>query len=309
MDAAESKMIQREAFPLADRWRALMRKHREQTDRLARSLYMATWTGTDPRQPMPTNQRAEWIRTKATYDGLTDRKLRSSSPKCLASYQNQNQTALQGTAKSHRPALLPAADKLAAKDMLRQEFRAHEGRRPYVPLMRFGDLTVFAEGRKEGEKPVFATFETVQDQRAFADWLKRATNRNGVKTERGGQASTPAGRFRGQAGRHYRQTTQGLKGRCPGCHVPTVPSLLAGTGHSQTLHPPPLRAGLHGGCATDLRDVRAPFPQSRSPGWRCDRMSDALEAMAKQRTGKDKPKSRSRRDTSSTNWRRVSSGP
>ncbi|MCB0247462.1 MAG: PLxRFG domain-containing protein [Anaerolineae bacterium] len=284
MDAAESKMIQREAFPLADRWQALMRKHREQADRLARSLYMATWTGTDPRQPMPTNQRAEWIRTKATYDGLTDPEAKKLFSEVLGFYQGQTKRLfkeLQNRIDRHS---LPAADKLAAKDMLRQEFERMKDDGPYVPLMRFGDLTVFAEGRKEGEKPVFATFETVQDQRAFADWLKKEGYQPqlGVKTEEVAKRALPQGDFVGKLAGIIDKTTQGPEGQVlkDAMYQLFLRSLPEQAIRKHFIH----RRFVPGYTADALRTFATFGRRSAKQIARLahsDRMSDALEAMAK----------------------------
>lgn len=284
MDAAESKMIQREAFPLADRWQALMRKHREQADRLARSLYMATWTGTDPRQPMPTKKRAEWIRTKAAYDGLTDPEAKKLFSEVLGFYQGQTERLfkeLQNRIDRHS---LPAADKLAAKDMLRQEFERMKDDGPYVPLMRFGDLTVFAEARKEGEKPVFATFETVQDQRAFADWLKKEGYQPqlGVKTEEVAKRALPQGDFVGKLAGIIDKTTQGPEGQVlkDAMYQLFLRSLPEQAIRKHFIH----RRFVPGYTADALRTFATFGRRSAKQIARLahsDRMSDALEAMAK----------------------------
>jgi hypothetical protein len=284
MDAAESKMIQREAFPLADRWQALMRKHREQADRLARSLYMATWTGTDPRQPMPTKKRAEWIRTKAAYDGLTDPEAKKLFSEVIGFYQGQTERLfkeLQNRIDRHS---LPAADKLAAKDMLRQEFERMKDDGPYVPLMRFGDLTVFAEGRKEGEKPVFATFETVQDQRAFADWLKKEGYQPqlGVKTEEVAKRALPQGDFVGKLAGIIDKTTQGPEGQVlkDAMYQLFLRSLPEQAIRKHFIH----RRFVPGYTADALRTFATFGRRSAKQIARLahsDRMSDALEAMAK----------------------------
>ena len=284
MDAAESKMIQREAFPLADRWQALMRKHREQADRLARSLYMATWTGTDPRQPMPTKKRAEWIRTKAAYDGLTDPEAKKLFSEVLGFYQGQTERLfkeLQNRIDRHS---LPAADKLAAKDMLRQEFERMKDDGPYVPLMRFGDLTVFSEGRKEGEKPVFATFETVQDQRAFADWLKKEGYQPqlGVKTEEVAKRALPQGDFVGKLAGIIDKTTQGPEGQVlkDAMYQLFLRSLPEQAIRKHFIH----RRFVPGYTADALRTFATFGRRSAKQIARLahsDRMSDALEAMAK----------------------------
>ncbi len=284
MDAAESKMIQREAFPLADRWQALIRKHREQADRLARSLYMATWTGTDPRQPMPTKKRAEWIRTKAAYDGLTDPEAKKLFSEVLGFYQGQTERLfkeLQNRIDRHS---LPAADKLAAKDMLRQEFERMKDDGPYVPLMRFGDLTVFAEARKEGEKPVFATFETVQDQRAFADWLKNEGYQPqlGVKTEEVSKRALPQGDFVGRLAGIIDKTTQGPEGQVlkDAMYQLFLRSLPEQAIRKHFIH----RRFVPGYTADALRTFATFGRRSAKQIARLahsDRMSDALEAMAK----------------------------
>lgn len=284
MDAAESKMIQREAFPLADRWQALMRKHREQADRLARSLYMATWTGTDPRQPMPTKKRAEWIRTKAAYDGLTDPEAKKLFSEVLGFYQGQTERLfkeLQNRIDRHS---LPAADKLAAKDMLRQEFERMKDDGPYVPLMRFGDLTVFAEARTAGEKPVFATFETVQDQRAFADWLKKEGYQPqlGVKTEEVAKRALPQGDFVGKLAGIIDKTTQGPEGQVlkDAMYQLFLRSLPEQAIRKHFIH----RRFVPGYTADALRTFATFGRRSAKQIARLahsDRMSDALEAMAK----------------------------
>ncbi|MBK8184715.1 MAG: PLxRFG domain-containing protein [Candidatus Competibacteraceae bacterium] len=284
MDAAESKMIQREAFPLADRWQALIRKHREQADRLARSLYMATWTGTDPRQPMPTKKRAEWIRTKAAYDGLTDPEAKKLFSEVLGFYQGQTERLfkeLQNRIDRHS---LPAADKLAAKDMLRQEFERMKDDGPYVPLMRFGDLTVFAEARTAGEKPVFATFETVQDQRAFADWLKKEGYQPqlGVKTEEVAKRALPQGDFVGKLAGIIDKTTQGPEGQVlkDAMYQLFLRSLPEQAIRKHFIH----RRFVPGYTADALRTFATFGRRSAKQIARLahsDRMSDALEAMAK----------------------------
>lgn len=284
MDAAESKMIQREAFPLADRWQALMRKHREQADRLARSLYMATWTGTDPRQPMPTKKRAEWIRTKAAYDGLTDPEAKKLFSEVLGFYQGQTERLfkeLQNRIDRHS---LPAADKLAAKDMLRQEFERMKDDGPYVPLMRFGDLTVFAEARTAGEKPVFATFETVQDQRAFAEWLKKEGYQPqlGVKTEEVAKRALPQGDFVGKLAGIIDKTTQGPEGQVlkDAMYQLFLRSLPEQAIRKHFIH----RRFVPGYTADALRTFATFGRRSAKQIARLahsDRMSDALEAMAK----------------------------
>ncbi|MBL8258379.1 MAG: hypothetical protein JNM60_01030, partial [Candidatus Competibacteraceae bacterium] len=53
MDAQENKVIQAEAFPLAERWQNLMTKDRQQADAMSRLIYMSTWWGVDPRQSAP----------------------------------------------------------------------------------------------------------------------------------------------------------------------------------------------------------------------------------------------------------------
>lgn len=210
IDADESRMIQAEAFPLAERWQNLMRKARGQADALSKMLYLSTWTGIDPRQPAPTGKRAEWLRAKSAFDALTP-EAQTLYGDVLAFYQGQTQRLFKTLQERIDRHSLPAKDRLAAKDLLRQEFERMKQDGPYVPLMRFGDLTVYAEPRNPNEKPVFATFESVQEQRAFADWLTKEgyDPQLGVKMEELAKRQLPQGDFIDKMAGIIDKTTKG----------------------------------------------------------------------------------------------------
>ena len=210
MDAYESKTIQAEAFPLAERWQNLMTKDRQQADAMSRLIYMSTWWGVDPRQSAPDGKRAEWIRAKAVYDamGAEAKKLYGD---VLAFYEKQTERLFAELAARIERHALPDPDKLAAKDMLRQEFERMRKEGPYAPLMRFGDLTVWAEPRDKSDKPVFAAFESVAEQRAFADWLKGEGYRPrlGVKMDEIAKRALPQGDFVGKLAGIIDKTAKG----------------------------------------------------------------------------------------------------
>ena len=117
--------------------------------------------------------------------------------------------------------------------MLRQEFERMKDDGPYVPLMRFGDLTVFAEARKRA-KPVFATFgDRSGSARLCGLAEKRRLPTATASRPKVAKRALPPGDFVGKLAGIIDKTTQGPEGQVlKGCHVPTVPSLLAGTGHS-----------------------------------------------------------------------------
>ena len=211
MDASESKTIQAEAFPLAERWQNLMTRDRQQADAMSRLINMSTWLGVDPLQPAPKGKQTEWIRAKAAHDGLTNPEARKLYGDVLAFYAGQTKRLFDELAARIERHALPEPDKLAAKDMLRQEFERMKQEGPYAPLMRFGDLTVWAEPRKRGEKPVFATFESVTEQRAFADWLKSEgyAPRLGVKMEEIEKRDLPQGDFVGKLAGIIDKTAKG----------------------------------------------------------------------------------------------------
>lgn len=211
MDAYEAKIIQGEAFPMAERWQNLMTRDRQQADAMSRLIYMSTWLGVDPRKAAPRNKGAEWTRAKAAYDGLTNPEARKLYGEVLAFYESQTKRLFDELAARIERHSLPEPDKLAAKDMLRQEFERMKQEGPYAPLMRFGDLTVWAEPRKRGEKPVFATFESVTEQRAFADWLKSEgyEPRIGVKMEEIEKRNLPQGDFVGKMAGIIDKTAKG----------------------------------------------------------------------------------------------------
>lgn len=196
LDADESKMIQSEGFPLADRWQEMMRKDRAQADAVGRALYMSTWLSVDPRTKAPNGKQAEWIRAKAAYDALNPA-AKQLYGDVLDFYQKQtDRMFMELDARIDRHSI-PAPDKKAMRDQLRREFERVKQDGPYAPLMRFGDLTVFAEPRKAGDKPVFATFESVAEQRAFSDYLKREgyAPQLGVKMEEVVKRNLPQGDF------------------------------------------------------------------------------------------------------------------
>lgn len=211
MDAYEAKIIQGEAFPMAERWQNLMTRDRQQANAMSRLIYMSTWLGVDPRKAAPRNKSAEWTRAKAAYDGLTNPEARKLYGDVLAFYESQTKRLFDELAARIERHSLPEPDKLAAKDMLRQEFERMKQEGPYAPLMRFGDLTVWAEPRKRGEKPVFATFESVTEQRAFADWLKSEgyEPRIGVKMEEIEKRNLPQGDFVGKMAGIIDKTAKG----------------------------------------------------------------------------------------------------
>lgn len=211
MDAYEAKIIQGEAFPMAERWQNLMTRDRQQADAMSRLIYMSTWLGVDPRKAAPKNKSAEWTRAKAAYDGLTNPEARKLYGDVLAFYESQTKRLFDELAARIERHSLPEPDKLAAKDMLRQEFERMKQEGPYAPLMRFGDLTVWTEPRKRGEKPVFATFESVTEQRAFADWLKSEgyEPRIGVKMEEIEKRNLPQGDFVGKMAGIIDKTAKG----------------------------------------------------------------------------------------------------
>lgn len=196
LDAYENRMIQSEGWPLADRWQTLARQARAQADALGRALYMSTWLGVDPRAASaPKGKLVEWTRAKAALAALTHPEARRLYDDVLKFYADQTERLFKELEARIQRHSLPEPDKLAARDLLRQEFERMKDEGPYAPLMRFGDLTVWADPIKPGEKPIFATLETVQDQRAFADWLKRAgyQPRLGVKMEEITKRALPAG--------------------------------------------------------------------------------------------------------------------
>lgn len=211
MDAHENKTIQAEAFPLAERWQNLMAKDRQQADAMSRLIYMSTWFGVDPRQPAPKGKQVEWTRAKATFDGLTSAEARKLYGEVLAFYEGQTRRLFDELAARIERHALPEPDKLAAKDMLRQEFERMRQEGPYAPLMRFGDLTVWAEPRDRNDKPVFATFESVAEQRAFADWLKGEgySPKIGVKMEEIAKRDLPQGDFVGKLAGIIDKTAKG----------------------------------------------------------------------------------------------------
>ena len=211
MDAYESRMIQSEGFPLAERWQNLMLKAPAQADRLSQLLYLSTWTGVDPRKPAEKGKEAAWTRAKAAFDAMADPNARALYGDVLAFYGQQTKRLFDELQARIDRTALPEKERRAAGDVLRKEFERMKQDGPYVPLMRFGDLTVFAEPRREGEKPVFATFETVQDQRAFADWLKREgyAPKLGVKADEIAKRALPAGDMVEKLAAIVDQTTKG----------------------------------------------------------------------------------------------------
>ena len=199
MDAYESRMIQDDAFPIAERWQDVMRQDRQQADAVSRALYLSTWLGVDPRKAVPKGKQAEWVRAKAAYDALQP-KARTLYSDVLGFYEKQTERLFGELDARIARLTLNGKDKQAAQDRLRQEFERMKSDGPYAPLMRFGDLTVYAEPRHPGEKPVFAAFESAVEQRSFVDYLKREgyAPKVGVKMGEIEKRNLPTGDFVGK---------------------------------------------------------------------------------------------------------------
>ena len=210
MDAYESRMIQDDAFPIAERWQDVMRKNRKQADTLSRAIYMSTWLGVDPRNAAPQGKQAEWMRAKSAYDAL-EPNTKQLYGDVLAFYGKQTNRLFDALDSRIERLTLSGKDKQAARLKLRQEFEKMKADGPYAPLMRFGDLTVYADPRNPGEKPVFSTFENVAEQRAFANYLKSEgySPRLGVKMGEIDKRNLPNGDFIGQMASIIDKTTTG----------------------------------------------------------------------------------------------------
>ena len=210
MDAYESRMIQDDAFPIAERWQAVMRQDRQQADAVSRALYLSTWLGVDPRKAVPKGKQAEWVRAKAAYDALQP-KARTLYSDVLGFYEKQTERLFGELDARIARLTLNGKDKQAAQDRLRQEFERMKSDGPYAPLMRFGDLTVYAEPRHPGEKPVFAAFESAVEQRSFVDYLKREgyAPKVGVKMGEIEKRNLPTGDFVGKMAGIIDKTSSG----------------------------------------------------------------------------------------------------
>jgi N12 class adenine-specific DNA methylase len=284
MDAYEAKIIQGDAFPMAERWQNLMTRDRQQADAMSRLIYMSTWLGVDPRKAAPKNKGAEWTRAKAAYDGLTNPEARKLYGEVLAFYESQTKRLFDELAARIERHSLPEPDKLAAKDMLRQEFERMKQEGPYAPLMRFGDLTVLAEPRKRGEKPVFATFESVTEQRAFADWLRSEgyQPRIGVKMEEIEKRNLPQGDFVGKMAGIIDKTAKGPEAKLL---KDAMYQLFLRSMPEQAIRKHFIHRKFVPGYSSDALRTFATFARRSAKQTarlaHADKMSDALDRMAK----------------------------
>lgn len=283
MDAYESKMIQTEAFPIAERWQNLLLRNRSQADAASRALYLSTWLRVDPRQPAPNGKQVQWLRAKAALDALTTPEARQLYDDVLAFYESQTTRLFDELAARIQRHSLPEPDKLAARDLLRQEFERMRQEGPYAPLMRFGDLTVYAEPRTPTEKPVFATFENVAEQRAFADWLtgEGYSPQVGVQMEEVAKRALPPGDFVGKLADIIDATAKGPEAQIlkDAMHQLFLRSLPEQAIRKHFIH----RKFIPGYSADALRTFAAFSRRSSKQIARLahsDQMSGALDAMA-----------------------------